>query len=338
MVEAGLVLMVTTMVSILLAGLILRVSLNRQALLDVPNSRSSHSLPVPRGGGLAIVLCLAAGLGYFSLVRSAPVYPALLLSTSIIAGVGFIDDVKNLPAGLRALIQLAAALTFILVSDTSINYLDFPGLGRLPLGGLGQIAAVIWLVALTNFYNFMDGIDGLAGGEGVLVGLATAGLFSLHGQRDLALVSLVIAGGSLGFLKYNFPPAKMFMGDAGSGTLGFVFGALALIAQARCNVSLWVFVLFLGTFLVDTTVTLIKRITAGEKWYQAHRSHYYQRLTRHWSSHLRVTRTMLVITGLLSISGLVYDTGRGGVQLMLLSLWLLFFIGCCYLIEKRVKG
>ncbi|MBF0477467.1 MAG: glycosyltransferase family 4 protein [Deltaproteobacteria bacterium] len=337
MVEAG-VLMVTTIVSMLLAGLILRVSLNQQALLDVPNSRSSHALPVPRGGGLAIILCLAAGLVYLSLVRSAPVYPALLLSTSVVAGVGLIDDIKNLPAGFRALIQVAAALTFILLSDISLNYLDFPGIGRLPLGGLGQVAAVIWLVALTNFYNFMDGIDGLAGGEAVLVGLASAGLFSLHGQKDLAMVSLVIAGGSLGFLKYNFPPARMFMGDVGSGTLGFAFGALALIAQAQCDVSLWVFVLFLGTFLVDTTVTLIKRIIAGEKWYQAHRTHYYQRLTRHWSSHLRVTRIMLVLTGLLSISGLIYDTGRAGVQLMLLSLWLLFFIGCGYLIEKRNKG
>ncbi|MBF0550571.1 MAG: glycosyltransferase family 4 protein [Deltaproteobacteria bacterium] len=337
MVEAG-VLLVTTIVSMLLAGLILRVSLNQQALLDVPNSRSSHALPVPRGGGLAIILCLAASLGYLSLTRSAPVYPALLLSTSLVAGVGLIDDIKNLPASLRALIQLAAALSFLFISDISLNYLDFPGIGRLPLGGLGLAAAVIWLVALTNFYNFMDGIDGLAGGEGVLVGLASAGLFSLHGQKDLAVVSLVIAGGSLGFLKYNFPPARMFMGDVGSGTLGFVFGALALIAQAQCGVSLWVFGLFLGTFLVDTTVTLIKRIIAGEKWYQAHRTHYYQRLTRHWSSHLQVTRVMLVLTGLLIISGLIYDTGRNGVQLTLLSLWLLFFIVCGYLIEKRMKG
>ncbi|MDQ6959827.1 MAG: hypothetical protein Q9M27_02270, partial [Mariprofundaceae bacterium] len=169
------------------------------------------------------------------------------------------------------------------------------GVWTLSLGWFGNVLAALGIVWLINLYNFMDGIDGLAGGEAVTVAVGGAILLGLGGAMDLALVALLLAAASGGFLIWNWPPARIFMGDVGSGFLGYVFAIIALASEKAGAVPAIVWVVLLAIFIFDATYTLMWRVLNGERWYAAHRSHAYQRLVQGGWSHLRVTNTLLCI-------------------------------------------
>jgi Fuc2NAc and GlcNAc transferase len=176
------------------------------------------------------------------------------------------------------------------------------GVAVVPLGMGGNLLAVVGLVWLINLYNFMDGIDGLAAGEAVGVGLVGGVLLAAAGATGLSLVALALAAAAGGFLVFNWPPAKIFMGDVGSGLLGYAFGVLAMASERAGAVPLVVWMILLAVFIVDATATLIRRVVNGERWFEAHRSHAYQRAVQAGYSHHAVTVAVMGLNGLLAVA------------------------------------
>jgi Fuc2NAc and GlcNAc transferase len=288
---------ITVFVASLCITHLLRRFLARCGVLDTPNARSSHSKPLPRGGGLSIALTFLPALLVLWLrgVLSSEITAAIVGGGVLIAGVGLADDLWSLPIWVRALTHLAAA-SWAISRLGRVGPL-LPGSFIGIWGWAGPLVAVIGLVWMINLYNFMDGIDALGGLEAVTAGSLGSVLLSQHGRPDLAQVALLLAFASAGFLVWNWPPAKIFMGDVGSGFLGFVFGVL-IIAGAKGQPPLvWPWLILMGAFVVDATITLIRRLIRGDRWYAAHRSHAYQRASRLWHSHTKVT----VSIGLLNL-------------------------------------
>lgn len=274
----------------------------RHSLLDIPNQRSSHSLPTPRGGGIAIVLAFYLGAGTLVLTGRVDIPHILGLSGCGlgIAMIGLWDDLFHLSAARRIVVHVGCVLLALNFFPSNCTSLLPGGEGIAPVVEWGvRLLLVFGVVWLVNLYNFMDGIDGLAGAEALSVALG-AGiiLFSLGETGNYFPLLLLLAASVLGFLLWNWPPARIFMGDACSGFLGFCFGMFALLTTCSTSMTLWTWLLLLGVFVVDATVTLLVRICRGEKFYQAHRSHAYQILARRTGSHLKVTLGCLGINWL----------------------------------------
>ena len=271
-----------------LTGAVRRFAIQK-SVLDIPNERSSHSVPTPRGGGVAIVVAFIAAVLLLWALGLVPlsVMSALVLGGAGIAILGFFDDLGHIPARWRLLGHFLAG-AWVVYSLGGLAPLTLWG-GAVDLGLLGSLLAVVFLVWMLNLYNFMDGIDGLASSEAVFAGLAGGLIYFLSGQDGLAVLCFAMAAAAGGFLCWNFPPAKIFMGDAGSGFLGIVMGAMALIAGWVSPDFFWSWIILLGLFVVDATVTLLRRLLRGEKVYEAHRSHAYQFASRQFGSHKKVT-------------------------------------------------
>jgi Fuc2NAc and GlcNAc transferase len=290
----------------LLTGLIRRHSL-RQSVLDIPNERSLHDRPTPLGGGLGIVAATVAGVTVAAAAGRVSWPIALALAGGLpVAAIGWLDDRRGVSPKLRAAVHATAA-AWGLVWLGGLPSLDLGG-GRLVLDGLGAVLAGLWIVWATNFFNFMDGIDGLAGAEAATVGGFAALLLHLAGQPGLASVAAVVAGASVGFLGWNWAPARIFMGDAGSGFLGFSFGTLAVASERVHALPLLGWMLLLGVFVFDATVTLVRRAGRGERWHEAHRRHAYQRLVQSGVTHARVASAVVLV-----------NFGLGGLATM--ALW-----------------
>ena len=255
----------------------------RLRLVDLPNQRSLHQVPVPRLGGVAIVVSVWIVLGIGSCFIPVTVLDradtlAWLAGASAIAVLGFVDDVRPLPALVRLVIQLTVA-TFVLAVVLRTNELGVAAGLRVHLArGVALAPAVLFVVGTTNIYNFMDGMDGLAATQTMSAGLALAATTAAVGQVDLALIALVIAAAGAGFFVHNAPPAKLFLGDAGSTFLGFTFSSLALVAATRPSpVPIGVVPVAIAPFLLDGSFTIMRRLRRGEPVWQAHRTHLYQR-------------------------------------------------------------
>ena len=279
----------------LLVGIVRRAVI-RRGLLDLPNARSSHARPTARGGGIAIVIvtmvAVAIDLALHRIPASLSV--AWLVGGGLVAGVGFLDDLKGLSVVVRAGMHFLAAILLL-------NAVDFPAVVA-SLGLTTGWPALVWVVGgvvivwSINLFNFMDGIDGLASAQCVFVVLGGALLIGMTRGIDSPLLPcLAMAGGSAGFLIWNAPPAKIFMGDVGSGFIGFGLIAGALATSGHGPVSLWTWFVLNGVFVADATVTVFTRLFRGQRIYQAHRTHVYQRLARRWSSHGRVTAAYMSI-------------------------------------------
>ena len=264
-------------------------------VLDVPNSRSSHRVPTPRGGGMAIVVACSLALVVLALsdLLPAPLFYALSGSGALVALVGFVDDHRPLAARWRLLAHfLAAAWGLFWLGGMPEVWI--PGVGTLP-GWLWGLLGLVYLVWLLNLYNFMDGIDGIAGMEAVYVCLGGAILYALAGRYEMVLLPVLLALASAGFLFWNFPSARIFMGDAGSGYLGLLLGLFSLQAAWVAQELFWSWLILLGVFIVDASVTLLRRLLQGARVYEAHRSHAYQHAARQLGRHLPVTLAVVVI-------------------------------------------
>jgi Fuc2NAc and GlcNAc transferase len=275
----------------------------RRGLLDIPNARSSHSVATPRTGGAAFVPAFLVGvaiaIGQGALTDEARVVVA---AATVVGIVGLADDIRSLGAGTRLLIQLVVAAALV-------GRLDWQLLPDFVPAWIGAAVTVLWIVACTNAYNFMDGIDGIAGGQGMVAGLGWTVVGLLTGSREVAIVGMLAATAVAGFLIYNLPPARVFMGDAGSAFLGFLFGAMPLIVGAgRPDAMIWAGLL-LWPFLFDTGFTLIRRIRRREHLFSAHRSHLYQRLTIAGSSHGRVSLlyVLLALLGVAAVAAMALE-------------------------------
>lgn len=267
-------------------------------LLDHPNERSLHQSPVPRSGGIGILLGLSLPLlAVSSGVGLDPAVIPLATAVVLVAGVSLWDDFGHVSRRLRLLVQGAAAL-LLAAGGLAWSRLDLPGIDWPFPVPLAWGLTVIYAVWMTNLYNFMDGMDGLAGGMGVFGFGALAVLGWQGGEPQLGLVAACVAAACAGFLTSNFPPASIFLGDLGSSTLGLLAAGLSLWGY-RCGLfPLWAAGLAFSPFIVDATWTLLRRLARGERIWEPHRSHHYQRLVlAGWGHRKTVLRGYLVMAG-----------------------------------------
>jgi Fuc2NAc and GlcNAc transferase len=272
-----------------------RAFLVRNGVMDLPNARSSHLVPVPRGGGVGIVVVFLSAVVWLLLrqVISARLAWALLGGGLAIAIVGLVDDLFKLAPWPRLVVHSLAAAWAVWSLDPIQPFQS--GGGTFFWVCVSRAVAFIGLIWLTNLFNFMDGIDGLAGTEAVCVSGFGAVLLFLNGLPDYARLSWMLAAASLGFLVWNWPPAKIFMGDVGSGFLGFTLGTLALFSSKAGPELIWPWLILLAAFLVDATVTLLRRMLSRARWHEAHRSHAYQHAAQALGSHAKVSLAVAAI-------------------------------------------
>jgi len=264
-----------------------RYALNRM-ILDYPNQRSLHSVPTPRGGGISItlVVLICAVVLWSTGSLSYQVVLAVVGGGLLVAVVGWLDDNFNVAILWRASCYLLAAVW--------VCYWTFEDNGV--TGQFTIISYIFWCLILawmTNLYNFMDGSDGLAASQAICTALM--GSILLAEQTGLSILLLVLSAACTGFLIWNWPPAKVFMGDVGSCVIGFVFGTMALVTWTNGTMSPAIWLILLSVFICDSSLTLVKRLFTGEKWYQAHRKHAYQLLVRTGCSHKQLVYLVLLI-------------------------------------------
>ncbi|MGE8178732.1 MraY family glycosyltransferase [Pseudomonas fluorescens] len=283
-----LLLPVVAVLSLVLTGALRKYALSR-SLLDIPNARSSHQLPTPRGGGVAIVLSFLVTIPL--LAAAGNISWAWLIAVMgagfFVAIIGFLDDHGHIAARWRLLGHFSAAVwaLYWLGGFPPVSMFGF----SIDMGWVGNILAVLYLVWMLNLYNFMDGIDGLASLEAICACVAISLIYYLTGHSDLIWLPALLTMAVVGFLYWNFPVARIFMGDAGSGFLGITLGVLSIQAAWQAPQLLWAWLVLLGVFIVDATFTLVRRLVRGDKVYEAHRSHGYQFASRQFGKHVPVT-------------------------------------------------
>ncbi|MBU0744129.1 MAG: glycosyltransferase family 4 protein [Gammaproteobacteria bacterium] len=305
----------------------------KKNILDLPNQRSSHSIPVPRGGGVVFPILWVGFLliSYFINFIEASYLILFLPPVFLISFVGFFDDKYNIPARFRFLAQLIAAI-YVLAVLGGFPKLDL-GIITIDWGWFGYVFMVLALLWSTNLYNFMDGIDGIAAIEALFV-FGFGGYFIwCAGGIELAIIIWSMMAIILGFLFWNKPPAKIFMGDVGSALLGFLVMLFAIIGERKYNVSVFLWIMLYGVFWFDTTVTLIRRLINGDKWYQAHRLHAYQRLQLQEWSHRKILLWVIAINIILACAAFLSFYFP---QHMLLALvGVIIILAACYLMIEK---
>lgn len=278
---------------------VLTAALRRYALansiIDIPVARSSHSVPTPRGGGVAIVVSFLLALPFLGWGHTELFHTLMAAggAGALVAIIGFMDDHGHIAARWRLLGHFAAS-AWALYWLGGLPEITAFGLA-VDAGWSGGILAAFYLVWMLNLYNFMDGIDGIASVEAICACVAMCLLYILSGHTELVFLPLALVAAVAGFLCWNFPPARIFMGDAGSGFLGIILGIFSIQAAWVSSQLLWAWLIVLGVFAVDATFTLIRRLVRGDKVYEAHRSHAYQFASRRYGRHLPVT---LAVAGL----------------------------------------
>jgi UDP-N-acetylmuramyl pentapeptide phosphotransferase/UDP-N-acetylglucosamine-1-phosphate transferase len=301
--------------------------------MDLPNERSLHHIPTPRTGGLAIMGSMLIGLVVVGVMGAWPLHqgemgsidwPTLFWITGLtifLAMISFLDDRTGLPIAIRFGAHTVAAGMVILGARLSLPPVELPPVGTLELGWLAPVVSIIFLIWMTNLYNFMDGMDGFAGGMTVF-GAGFLASFAWLGQHRLIFsLSLLIAFAAFGFLAHNFPPARIFMGDVGSVPTGFLMGALILLGCRDHLFTPWVPMMLFSPFIVDATVTLIRRVMLGERVWVAHRMHFYQRLVLLGWGH---RKTVLAEYGLMGLCGILawsYQLADETARLSILCIW-----------------
>ena len=284
--------------------------------MDIPNERSSHITPTPRGGGIAFVATSLVGFLLLLLnnaLNKTDLF-ALCCAGLIVAIAGHLDDRQKISgATVRLVLHAISAIILIVGVDTPAQISFFER--TVNTGTIGSILGFLYLVWLLNLFNFMDGTDGIASSEAVFVCLAGA-ILNNHVLSDINFSSaaVIIAASTFGFLVFNWSPAKIFMGDVGSGFLGIVIGGLSLIAAKQDPELLWVWIILLAVFVSDATITLIRRLLRKQKPHVAHRSHAYQHLAIRLNSHAKVALLVLAVNlvWLLPIAFLVADKQLDG--------------------------
>ena len=295
-------------------------------ILDIPNERSLHSEPTPRTGGIAILAGLATGelLAWLTGGQHLATWPNIL-SVALLATVALIDDRHTLGAAPRLLIQ-SGVVVLLLFTHT----------GHAAPAALLVIAG-LFLVWMINLYNFMDGMDGFAGGMAV-IGFATFGLAAWQaGDATLALGCGVVVAATAGFLLVNFPPARLFMGDSGSTVLGLLAGLLILSAHTRGVLPVWLGILVFSPFIVDASITLARRLLRGERVWEAHKTHYYQRLVELGWGHRRTVLAEYALMAACGASALVAARLTITGQTVIITVWAVIYITLMYRIHRAER-
>jgi UDP-N-acetylmuramyl pentapeptide phosphotransferase/UDP-N-acetylglucosamine-1-phosphate transferase len=321
-------------------------------LLDHPNERSLHDVPIPRTGGVAIIGSLFLGLIAARVLGLLVMREGLSWSgwvhleswilgmTMLLGLVSFLDDRGGVPVWLRLGCQLAASGILALGAGLVLPAIEVPLLGTIELRWLGVPLTILFLVWFTNLYNFMDGMDGFAGGMTV-IGCGLLGYLGWQAHHPvISFIATLQAAAAAGFLVHNFPPAKIFMGDVGSVSTGFLAAALIVLGCRDGVFDLWVPLIVFSPFIFDATVTLARRAFRHEKVWEAHRDHYYQRLVLSGWSH---RRTVLAEYGVMALCGgfaLLYQYASEEWRLVILGAWGVLFFSLALAvkgIEQRIQ-
>lgn len=297
-------------------ALLLKTGWAWKLAMDVPNERSLHTRPTPRVGGWGIVL---ASSGLVALASES----WLLIPFLTLAAISFLDDRLNLPSSVRFLVHMLCATFLLWHVDLSLSWWMLPPL----------VLACTWM---TNLYNFMDGADGLAGGM-ALIGFGAYGIAAMS-SGGLGLWPVALAGAAGGFLLFNFHPAKIFMGDAGSIPLGFMAAALGVLGYAQNLWAAWFPVMVFSPFIADASITLAKRLLRGEKFWQAHREHYYQRLIRMGCSHKKTALYEYGFMLLASFLALMISNASALCTIAVLVIWFTAIFLVALRIDARWKA
>jgi UDP-GlcNAc:undecaprenyl-phosphate GlcNAc-1-phosphate transferase len=305
---------------------ILRRSRLARPLADIPNERSLHASPTPRVGGLGLII---AALPVVAWVGDAEI-AILAACAALLAVVSIFDDVRSLPISVRLPAHAAAATVAILA---------IAGPARAH-GGLGVVEAAVAIVAIvwmTNLYNFMDGSDGLAGGMTV-IGFGALALAAASAREwPLAAACAAIASAGAGFLAHNFPPARVFLGDAGSIPLGFLAAALGLHGTLVDAWPLAFPLIVFSPFIADATATLARRVLRGEAFWRAHRSHYYQRLVLAGWSRRRLALAAYAVMAAAAVSAWALRPAEANVRFAIIACWVALYAVLFLAIERRVR-
>lgn len=306
----------------------------RVRLLDHPNERSLHTAPIPRTGGLAVLVSLILGVflrallsllagGHEFIETKTSVWAVAMIL--ILAAVSLWNDWVGLSPGFRFVIHCLAALGVVVGAGLTIDVIPLPLIGNLRLVWLATPFTIIFLIWMTNLYNFMDGMDGFAGGMSVL-GFGFLGYIAWGaGQRLITSLCVLTVVAVAGFLVYNWPPAKIFLGDVGSILLGFMAAALSVMGIHQKRFDLWVPVLIFSPFIVDATATVFRRLLRGEKIWRAHREHYYQRLVLVGWSHRRTVLAEYCLMIGAGISAIIYARSIESTRLFILVSWMALY-------------
>ena len=296
-------------------------------VVDLPNERSLHSEPTPRLGGVGIAL----GALPLMCVAGNTTLCVIAACAAFLAVVSFIDDMRSLPVAVRLPAHFAAALVAVLAFAS-------PAAGAPHWGWAGYALAVLAIAWMTNLFNFMDGSDGLAGGMATIGFAALAIAAAQSGYTPLALASLATSSAAAGFLLYNFPPARVFLGDAGSIPLGFLAGAFGTWGAVLGAWPAWFPLLVFSPFIVDASVTLLRRLLSGESIWRAHRAHYYQRLVLAGWSRRRLALAAYALMAAAGASALAALGQDAEVQCAIILAWGAIYVSLLFAIGRRTRG
>jgi len=290
----------------LLSAICVRLALAWR-ILDVPNHRSSHAVPIPKGGGIGVVVATLTGLlthyQFAAIARIDDAYfQAVIAGAAAIAAVSLADDILSFRQHWKLLSQVAAAVA-PLPSGLAIDALFLPWVGPVPLGRFAGPVTVLWIVFLTNAMNFIDGLDGMCAGIALVAALFLAALALSEGAAFVYVAALGLAAGCAGFLPFNVPRARIFLGDVGSQFIGYMFAVLGIAAARfdQARVSLYIVPLLLAVPIFDVAFTLLRRALAGERLTEAHRGHLYQILARSGMRPLAVSGLSIGMTAVLGL-------------------------------------
>ena len=321
--------------------------------VDHPNVRSLHTKPTPRSGGVAILASALIGfglvaLGFAVVPPSTGFLPKGFASASVwifgsivlVTTVSFLDDRVGLPVGLRFAVQAIAAVIVVWGVGLTLPSIPIPAIKTVVLGGLAVPVSALLLLWMTNLYNFMDGMDGFAGGMTTL-GFGFLAYFGWRaGHPFMMLTATIIAMSALGFLFHNFPPARIFMGDVGSIPLGFTGGTLMLLGLRDGLFDFWVPILIFSPFILDATVTVLRRAWQRQRIWEAHRDHYYQRLVLIGWSHRQAVLAEYGVMALCGGLAVLYHDASEEWRLVILGFWGVLFLSLALAvkgIEQRIQ-
>jgi len=327
----------------LLSSSVCWLMIKRIRIIDLPNERSSHDVPTPTSGGIAIVITFLFGvIGIYGLAEETMIktnyFLGFVFSALLIAGISFYDDVTEKPFFLKIVGQIIGAIV-VMSFGLVMNEFRLPWFEKVHLGIAGYIITFLWIIGLTNAYNFMDGLNGMAGGTAVITGLFFCLISFSQGSIFVYIICYTLIAGSLGFLLFNFPRARLFMGDVGSTFLGFVFATLAIIAALydHSHTSLFVMPLLLFNFIYDTFFTFIRRLMLFENVFTGHKKHLYQLFNQLGYSHGAVSFSHFAVSTVQGIGAYFMVNIQNEKRMFVFIPFLIFQIIYSIVIVRKAK-
>ena len=311
---------------------------SKMSALDKPNHRSLHTTPISRLGGIGILIGAAVAYGLL-MFESLPADNTLLVVSGllIIATISFLDDIYSLGSLLRMIVQISAAV-LVVYAGFVIDVLSSAWFTLHLSMFTAALLTLVYIVWMVNLYNFMDGIDGLAGGMAIF-GFGTLAVIGfMEGQFTFAVYSLVIASSSLGFLFWNYPPARIFMGDSGSSSLGFLAATFSIWAHVNDIAPIWISLVVFSPFIVDATVTLFIRVARRERFWAAHKTHHYQLLAESGMSRKKLVNFEYVLMLVCSCIAIITHNASSKVHVFfIISIFIMYVVLIIYIRKLPAK-